>query len=208
MASTYKQLLIYPRSIPGLLGYTPVRAQGAAAGLPCTISVTKPYDTVSASNSPSTVQRIASMRWRMVMAVVLLSMLLVGLTDALHIAHDEALQRALFSEHLLSIVLRDIVLVALLSLALVLVLDRLLLMPLRHLAASTEAFDPTLPPPLSQLPEAAAQQPAELRQLTHSISRAHHSMWQQLQREQHRALELRAEIERQQDALQHPCTLR
>jgi len=157
---------------------------------------------VSASNSPSTVQRIASMRWRMVMAVVLLSMLLVGLTDALHIAHDEALQRALFSEHLLSIVLRDIVLVALLSLALVLVLDRLLLMPLRHLAASTEAFDPTLPPPLSQLPEAAAQQPAELRQLTHSISRAHHSMWQQLQREQHRALELRAEIERQQDALQ------
>ena len=132
------------------------------------------------------------MRWRMAAAVVLVSLLLVGLTDALHLAHDETLDR-----HLPSIILRGILLVALLSLVLILLLDRLLLQPLRSLVASTEAFDPTLPPPLAEL----SNQPAELRQISHSISRVHQSLWQQLKDEQNRAAALRIEVERQQGAL-------
>jgi len=155
---------------------------------------TQPGTTASAAQ-----RRIASMRLRMGATVVLLSLLLVGLTDALHIAHDEDLQRAFLSKHLLSIVLRDLALVALLSLALILALDRLLLLPLRRLAASTEAFDPTLPPPLSELP--AEAEPAELRQISHSLTRVHQSLWQQLKDEQGRAAQLRAEVARQNDSL-------
>jgi diguanylate cyclase (GGDEF)-like protein len=131
------------------------------------------------------------MRLRMVAAVVLLSLLLVAVTEALHLAQDESL-----SQHLPSLILRDAALVALLSLVLVGVLDRVLLRPLRSLAASTAAFDPTQPPPLTEL-----TQPPELQQISHSIVRVHQRMWQQLEDEQQRAAELRAEIERQQDAL-------
>lgn len=152
--------------------------------------------------STSPAQRIASLRLRMAGTVLGLSLLLVGLTDVLHLHHDEGLQQTLFGEHLLSLLLRDLALVALLSLVLVTVLDRLLLRPLRELTASTEAFDPTLPPPLPPLPEDRPRQPAELQQLTRSIGHVHQRMWQQLQHEQQRAAGLRAEIARQQEALQ------
>jgi diguanylate cyclase (GGDEF)-like protein len=103
---------------------------------------------------------------------------------------------------MLSIVLRDLVLVALLSATLIPVLDHMLLRPLRRLAANTEAFDPTMPPPLPELlPAPPPGEPDELRQISHSISRVHQSLWQQLRDEQGRAALLRAEVERQHDAL-------
>jgi diguanylate cyclase (GGDEF)-like protein len=147
-------------------------------------------------------RRIASMRLRMIGAVLLLSLLLVGVTDALYIAHDARLRDELHGSRLLSLLVRDLLLVLLLSGALVVVLDRLLLRPLRRLAASTEAFDPTQPPPLGDTAAAPlADEPAELQQISHSISRVHQSLWQQLRDEQGRAAQLRAEIEHQREAL-------
>lgn len=131
------------------------------------------------------------MRWRMVAAVVLLSLLLVVMTHVLHLSHSDALQQQLFSEHLLAFIGRELLLVALLSLVIVGVLNRLLLRPLRQLAASTEAFDLTQPPPLSTLAEPA---PRELHQLSQSISKVHQRLWQQVDA-------LRLEVERQQGAL-------
>ena len=135
---------------------------------------------------------LASMRLRMAAAIVLLCTLLVGLTDAFHLAQNEALKGLLWDGHFSSLLLRDVALVLLLSGALVAVLDRLLLQPLRSLAASTEAFDPTLPPPLTDADPPLA--PTELRQISHSITRVHTSLWQQLQDEQHRVAALRATL--------------
>jgi len=132
------------------------------------------------------------MRLRMTAAVVLLSTVLVGLTDAVHLAQNEALKQLLWDGHFSSMLLRDVTLVLLLSAVLVVVLDRLLLHPLRSLAARTEAFDPTLPPPLADAEPPMA--PTELRQISHSITRVHTSLWRQLQDEQHRVAALRATL--------------
>ncbi|MDN3919024.1 GGDEF domain-containing protein [Roseateles violae] len=154
--------------------------------------------------SSGAARRLGSMRRRMAAAVLLLSLLLVALTDALHIANDAQWRQLVLDRHMLSMLLRDIALVLLLSLCLCLALDRLLLRPLRRLAASTEAFDPTRPPPLAELvaAEPPAAEPAELQQISDSISRVHQRLWLQLRDEQDRAAQLRAEIERQQEALQ------
>lgn len=123
----------------------------------------------------------------MAVAVVLLSALLVGLTDAVYWAQTEVLPGDFGL-----MLIRDVALVLLLSAMLVVVLDRLVLQPLRRLAASTEAFDLTLPPPLTETE--LLQAPTELRQISHAISRVHTSLWQQLQDEQQRGLAMRASL--------------
>ncbi|MCV2370682.1 GGDEF domain-containing protein [Roseateles oligotrophus] len=115
------------------------------------------------------------------------------------VAQPEALQYMFWREQLPAVLWRDLILVLLLSLVLVIVLDRMLLRPLkalRRLASHADAFDPTLPPP-----EPEPQQPNELARISHSITRAQQSLWLQLQEEQGRAELLRLEVGRQQDAL-------
>ena len=143
---------------------------------------------------------MASIRLRMFAAVALLSLLIVGLTDAVQFAQDEDLRRNFSGTRLLSLLLRDLGLALLLSLALAGMFDRMVMRPLRRLAASTEAFDPTQPPPLSELVDEPATL-AELEQISHSLARVHQNLWSQLQDEQRRGAELRDEVQRQQDAL-------
>jgi diguanylate cyclase (GGDEF)-like protein len=94
------------------------------------------------------------------------------------------------------ILMRDLSLVLLLGIALTLVLDRMLLRPLRRLAQHADDFDPTLPPP-----EPEARQTNELARISHSISRAQQSLWLQLQEERRHAEQMRLELERQQQSL-------
>ena len=146
--------------------------------------------TLKSSNfSPSNRRFLASMRLRLTAAVVSLNAVVVGLTDAFHWTQNETLQG-----HLGSVLLRDAALVLLMSGVLVLALDRLLLQPLRSLAASTEAFDPTLPPPLTEAEADTQHAPKELLQISNAISRVNKSLWQQLQSEQLRASALRATL--------------
>ncbi|CAN5218992.1 hypothetical protein BH11PSE10_BH11PSE10_14830 [soil metagenome] len=126
---------------------------------------------------------MASMRLRMAVAIVLSTLLLVLLVDGLHLLQSQTAQQAAAQGQLATMLLRDAVLVLALSTVLVTVLDRLLLLPLRRLAASAEAFDPTVPPPLP--PE------AELQQISQSITRVHESLGRQLEDEQRRAADLR-----------------
>lgn len=133
----------------------------------------------------------------MVVSVIGLSALSVTAIEAVQLAGDRA-----FGERLAEALWRDLLLVALLSVALIVALDSLLLRPLRRLAARTEAFDPTQPPPLADIvADPQAGQPAELSQISSSITRVHESLWQELRDERDRAAALRAEVERQHDAL-------
>jgi diguanylate cyclase (GGDEF)-like protein len=116
------------------------------------------------------------------------------------VAQSDALQNTFWREQLPAMLWRDLGLVLLLSLVLMVVLDRMLLRPLqslRRLASHADAFDVTLPPPL----EAPQPRPNELARISHSITRAQQSLWQQLQEEQTRAEQLRLEVTRQQEAL-------
>jgi diguanylate cyclase (GGDEF)-like protein len=146
----------------------------------------------------ATQQRLGSLRLRMVLAVLALSLLLVALIDAFHLAQSE--EREFVSLGMLVVVFRDLVLGLLLGSLFVMLLDRLLLQPLRHLAASTEQFDPTLPPPESVFAADTPQAP-ELQQIRHSITRVHQRLWQLLQSEQGKAAALRAELQEAQVAL-------
>ena len=136
----------------------------------------------SSSSEPSgtTAQRhVASARLRMVVVVVLLSALVVGLTDGL----------------------RDAVLAALLGITIAIVLDWMLLRPLRRLAASVVAFDATLASSPGAFESDESERVGELQQISHSLARVHHNFWQQLRDEQGRTAELKQEIERQQGTL-------
>ena len=129
------------------------------------------------------------MRLRMTAAIVLSTVLLVGLVDVLHLFQSDTAWQVAADGHLASMLLRDAALVFCLCAVLVVVLDRLLLHPLRRLAASTVAFDPTQPPPLSDsVPPTEA---AELQQISQSITRVHESLWRQLEDEQRRVVGLR-----------------
>lgn len=139
------------------------------------------------------------MRLRMTAAIVLLSTVLVGVTDALHLAQNEALQHLWFEGYFSSMLLRDVALVLLLSGVLAFVLDRLLLQPLRSLAASAEAFDPSQPPLMTDDP---LLESTELRLNSHSITRVDESLWQQLQDEQRRVAALRATLQETEHLLE------
>lgn len=112
------------------------------------------------------------------------------------VAQSDALENTFWREQLPAMLWRDLGLVLLLSLVLIIVLDRMLLQPLRRLANDADAFDPTQPPP-----EPQPQQASELARISHSITRAQQSLWLQLQDEQTRVEALRLEVSRQQQAL-------
>ncbi|MEJ6006087.1 GGDEF domain-containing protein [Paucibacter sp. AS339] len=183
--------------------------------------------------------RLGSVRVRTTLAVMLVSLVLVALTDVIHLRHQMqqrqegialggglqpaasvnkvgfALNPAATPEaaspaaannaltqpqawidwraQLPAIVVRDLALVLLLSFVLMLVLDRMLLRPLRRMAQHADDFDPTLPPP-----EPEPRQVNELARISHSISRAQQSLWLQLQEERRHAEQMRLELERQQ----------
>ena len=143
-------------------------------------------------------QRLGSLRLRMVLSVLALSLLLVGLIDFFHMAQGE--ERDGWSSAVLIVLARDLVLGLLIGAVFVMLLDRLLLQPLRTLAASTEQFDPTQPPPESLL-ETEEEQAPELRQIRHSIFRVHQRLWQLVQSEQGKSAALRAELKQTQAEL-------
>ena len=134
----------------------------------------------------------------MVLSVLGLSLLLVGLVDFFHLAQSE--EHEGMSTAVMTILMRDLLLGLLIGGVFVVLLDRLVLQPLRALAASTEQFDPTQPPPESLL-ELEDEQAPELRQIRHSIFRVHQRLWQLVQSEQGKAAALRAELQQTQAAL-------
>jgi len=148
-------------------------------------------NTISVSTGLSAAQqRIASLRWRMSATVLGLSLLLVLLLDSFHLTQGDG---EFFSVPLMSALLRDVLLGLLLAALIVLLLDRLTLQPLRRLAASSEAFDASLPPHDWQ-PEPGESVPPEVQQIQHSLSRVHQQLWLQLQSEQGKSAQLRAEL--------------
>jgi diguanylate cyclase (GGDEF)-like protein len=201
------------------------------------VSQRHPEAVSPSSNSGA---RLGSVRLRTALVVMLVSLVLVTLTDVLHLRHQMqqaeqllpsasigapnagiqtavnsprpgfdpgatalpvskerlALVQADWKARLPGILIRDLSLVVLLGIALTLVLDRMLLRPLRRLAQHADDFDPTLPPP-----EPEARQPNELARISHSISRAQQSLWVQLQEERRHAEQMRLELERQQQSL-------
>lgn len=116
------------------------------------------------------------------------------------LAREAAMQEAFWRETLPGSLARDAFLVVLLSLGLMLVLDRMMLRPLRRLADSVDALDPDHPPAapaLSPLP----QQPAELMRIARSLARVQQSLWQQLQEERSRVQALEGEAQQQRALL-------
>lgn len=194
------------------------------------------------SPSPKIGARLGSVRLRTALVVMLVSLVLVTVTDVLHLRHqmqqaeqllpsapvsapNAGIQAAVNTSRpgfevgaaalpvgkesqllpsapadwkalLPGILLRDLSLVVLLGIGLTLVLDHMLLRPLRRLAQHADDFDPTLPPP-----EPEARQTNELTRISHSISRAQQSLWLQLQEERRHAEQMRLELERQQQSL-------
>ena len=191
--------------------------------------------------SPKPSARLGSVRLRTALVVMVVSLLLVVLTDLLHLRHQlqdrelllsaasnaapsaglqtavntarpgddsrtaapmpvsKTLQNSAASDWkaaLPGLLIRDLSLVLLLGIVLTLVLDRMLLRPLRRLAQHADDFDPTLPPP-----EPEARQPNELARISHSISRVQQSLWMQLQEERRHTEQMRLELERQQQSL-------
>lgn len=111
-------------------------------------------------------------------AVASLSVLLVGLMEGLQ--------------------LHDVALVILLTVSIGVVLDWMLLRPLRRLVTHAATVDPALPPSAG----AREHQPvAELQQISESLDRVQQRLWQLLLDERHRSEELTQEIAHQQRAL-------
>jgi len=131
-------------------------------------------------------------------AVLGLSVLMVLLLDFFHLAVSEGAGEG--GAALLGSLLRDLVLGLLLAAVLVLLLDRLTLQPLRRLAASSEAFDPSLPPQDWQAQERESV-PPEVQQIQHSLSRVHKQLWLQLQSELGRSAQLREQLQQAQAQL-------
>jgi diguanylate cyclase (GGDEF)-like protein len=143
-----------------------------------------PADTANAAIP----RRLGSLRWRLTLAVPLLTALVVAAFEWSLGGFDvpaEGLARTAW-------------LVLLLSSAQLLLLELLLLRPLRRLAAGCEAME-SAPVPLT--PEDAAPAPglaAELDRIGHAMRRARGSLWQQDQD----ARELRRELAQQRLLLQ------
>lgn len=106
----------------------------------------------------------------------------------------------LTQDHVLDDLLQRLALVGLLALAAAWILERLLLRPLRQMAANMERFDPSQPPSQLNWPE-SDRAPLELQQMNRAISHVQQSVDAQLQREQSRVAELSAAIERQAEHL-------
>ena len=151
-------------------------------------------------DTSATPMRMGSLRRRVLLVTAAVSLALVAFFEAIRL-HDEGLPVAGGAAGWLLMLARDALVAALVAFVLVVALDWLLLQPLRRLAANSEAFDPTHPPAESAFTDEAGQ-PTELRQISESITRVHESLWRQLRSEQGKAEALRAEVQRQHEALQ------
>ncbi|MEO3715204.1 GGDEF domain-containing protein [Roseateles flavus] len=90
-----------------------------------------------------------------------------------------------------------------LGLGAALLIDRLLLRPLRRMASDMERFDPSRPPSeFSWFDDGQpARAPAELQQINRAMAHVHQSVDQQLQRKQREMRELSAQVAQQARAL-------
>ena len=125
--------------------------------------------------------------------VLAFSLLLVLVLEFFHMSQGEESWRELMSTSLVSALLRDLICGVMLAALIVLLLDRFTLLPLRRLAASSEAFDATLPPEESRF-EVDAAVPPEVQKIQHSLSRVHRELWQQLQSAQGQSALLREQL--------------
>jgi diguanylate cyclase (GGDEF)-like protein len=112
-----------------------------------------------------------------------------------------SLRNTLSQEAAWAMLMQHLLLVLVLVAAAVVVVDRMLLRHLRRLSADAQSFDPTQPPSQFAWLEEPGGHTAELQQLNHAIAHVHASMGEQLKREHKQAQALRAEIERQSQAL-------
>lgn len=134
-----------------------------------------------------TPRRLGSLRLRLTVGVPLLTALIVGLVEW---GHEAAASTEVLS-HAAWLVLG-------LSAALLLLVEVLMLRPLRQLAAGCEAMESA---PLPLTPESAAPAPgraAELDRIGHAMRRVQGSLWQQEQD----ARELRRELAQQRQQLE------
>lgn len=90
-----------------------------------------------------------------------------------------------------------------LGLGAALLIDRLLLRPLRRMASDMERFDPSRPPSEFSWSDEGqpARTPAELQQINRAMAHVHQSVDQQLQRKQREMRELSAQVAQQARAL-------
>lgn len=116
------------------------------------------------------------------------------------LAQEEAAQRAFMREALPALLLRDLALVMLLSLSLMLVLDRMMLRPLRRLADRADELDP-LDAPQALSHAALAEQPAELARVSRSLARVQQGLWLQWQDESQRVSQLQQQLQAQSQQL-------
>jgi diguanylate cyclase (GGDEF)-like protein len=134
-----------------------------------------------------TPRRLGSLRLRLTVGVPLLTACIVGLVEWVHegLASPQSLARAGW-------------LVLGLSVTLLLLVELLMLRPLRQLAAGCEAMESA---PLPLTPEAVSRAPgraAELDRIGHAMRRVQGSLWQQEQD----ARELRRELAQQRQQLE------
>ena len=112
------------------------------------------------------------------------------------LAQEQAMQQAFWREAWPAIVLRDLLLVLLLSLSAVAVLDRMMLRPLRRLADRADALDSDQSP-LELLTGTPPGQPAELSRVSRSLMRAHHGLWLRWQEEVQQVQQLQQQVQSQ-----------
>jgi diguanylate cyclase (GGDEF)-like protein len=145
-------------------------------------------DSLAESQDDLGPRRLGSLRWRVTVAVPLLTALVVGVVEW-SLGGYELLHEG---------VTRTLWLVALLSAALLLLIEVLMLRPLNRLAAGCEAME-SAPVPLT--PDAAGPAvglTAELDRIGHAMLRARGSLWQQDQD----VRELKRELAQQRHLLQ------
>lgn len=131
-----------------------------------------------------------SVKTRTLAVLALVGLLGVALAAWLRAGHEARLA----TEHVLGMALQDLLLVLTLGLASVLMLESLLLRPLRRLAERAHSFDPSLPPSSLSWPDTQGG-PRELQQINKAFERVHQSLGAQLQQEQSEAARLRSEVE-------------
>ena len=138
----------------------------------------------------------ASLKTRAMLLMLGVGLSGVGLASLIRTQHEAQLA----TEHVLGMAVQDLLLVLALGLVFVLMLERTLLRPLRRLAEQAHAFDPTQPP--QAWLEPPRDGPRELQQINQAFERVQQSLGAQLRREQHRAEQLRTEVEQRSLALE------
>lgn len=117
------------------------------------------------------------------------------------LAQEQAMQHAFWRDAWPAIVLRDLVLVLLLSLSVIVVLDRTMLRPLRRLAERADELD-SGQSPLDLLATVPAGQSSEVSRVARSLMRAHHGVWLRWQDELQQVQQLQQQVQSQAVQLQ------